>query len=222
MSESAEIWAPVESYEGLYEISDLGRIRSFHKNWRGRVLKAPPNMHGYRCVTLWRWPNSHKTAPLHQLVARAFIGPRPAGFHTRHMNGNKLDNAASNLAYGTGSENVLDSVRHGTQRQVRKTHCPKGHEYTPENVSRDRLGRRSCRTCHGAKDLFSIPKRDRTHCIAGHEFTAENTLIRPNGTRSCRTCRRERGRAWRKANPEQTKILQQRADHKRQGRYHQP
>lgn len=52
---------------------------------------------------------------VHQLVALAFIGPRPEGCTlVRHLNGNPLDNRVENLAWGTARDNVLDAIRHGT------------------------------------------------------------------------------------------------------------
>lgn len=87
---------------------------------------------------------------VHQLVAKAFIGPCPSGLEVRHLNGAYADNRATNLAYGSRSDNVLDSVRHGTYRNANaeKTHCVRGHEYTLENTYRPRgVGARRCRAC---------------------------------------------------------------------------
>lgn len=53
---------------------------------------------------------------IHSVVAEAFIGPRPTGMVVRHVDGNRYNNAASNLAYGTPNENVYDSVKHKTYK----------------------------------------------------------------------------------------------------------
>lgn len=68
------------------------------------------------------------------------------------MDGDRLNPALANLAYGTASENARDMRRHGTDPNLRKTHCPQGHEYTPENtyVTPKRPNARYCRTCHAA------------------------------------------------------------------------
>lgn len=86
---------------------------------------------------------------VHQLVAHVHIGPCPPGQDVRHLDGNPANNDASNLAYGTRSQNVLDSVAHGTHRSANadKTHCPRGHPYNEANTYIDPSGRRRCRTC---------------------------------------------------------------------------
>lgn len=90
---------------------------------------------------------------VHQLVAEAFIGPRPDGQEVRHLNGDPADNRVQNLAYGTRSQNVADAIRHGTYRNAiaeknaEKTHCPRGHEYDDSNTYLAPSGRRFCRAC---------------------------------------------------------------------------
>jgi len=86
---------------------------------------------------------------VHQLIAATFIGPCPSGQEVRHKNGIYHDNRASNLEYGTRSQNVLDSVIHGTYRNhnAEKTHCPRSHEYDAKNTYVDPRGRRRCRRC---------------------------------------------------------------------------
>lgn len=59
---------------------------------------------------------------VHRLVAAAFIGPRPSGLHINHVDGVKSNNAATNLAYVTPSENTLHSYRMGLQSQVGESH----------------------------------------------------------------------------------------------------
>jgi hypothetical protein len=90
-----------------------------------------------------------RRAYVHQLVAEAFIGPRPAGQEVRHLNGDPSDNRVENLAYGTRSQNVLDSVQHGTYRNNNreKGQCPQGHDYDTVNTYVDPRGRRRCRAC---------------------------------------------------------------------------
>jgi len=88
---------------------------------------------------------------IHRLVAAAFHGPRPDGQHIRHLDGNHLNNEASNLTYGTPSQNILDQVAHGRHNMASKTHCPSNHEYTRENTYVFSDGRRRCKTCHLAR-----------------------------------------------------------------------
>jgi hypothetical protein len=105
-----------------------------------------------------------------------------------------------------------ENVRRGTSlfaKNMAVTHCPKGHEYTPENT-RIRIGRsghenRSCKECNllqkrtGKINPLIAANAAKTHCPQGHEYTRENTIIDytvggRNGGRRCRTCRNEQQR----------------------------
>lgn len=81
--------------------SQKRKIQPFHHN---RYLCVGISKHG--CKT-------HSTVAVHRLVTDAFIGPKPQDAETRHLDGNPLNNAPSNLAYGTHGENVDDRRRHG-------------------------------------------------------------------------------------------------------------
>jgi hypothetical protein len=73
-----------------------------------------PDLNGrtYRAVGL-RVDNIRTRRTIHSLVLEAFVGPRPPGSVTRHLNGCPDDNRLENLAWGTHSENILDMDRHG-------------------------------------------------------------------------------------------------------------
>jgi hypothetical protein len=180
-----ERWLPVVGYEGLYEVSDFGRVRSLPRPGTqrgGRILKLPPNSGGYPVVSLSR-ANRHVTRPVHVLVAAAFLGPRPNGMQVCHNDGHRTNAVLANLRYDTPGGNSQDMIRHGTSRQRAKTHCPKGHEYTPENTCTDKLGRRSCLTCKRERELESsrayrqrhleeVRRRDRERKRAGRQVAA--------------------------------------------------
>jgi hypothetical protein len=112
------VWLPVPDYEGLYEVSDSGLVRSIaRRTTRGGVRAASlwGKRRAYLRVTLSK--DGHiRTAAVHSLVAAAFLGPRPADMEVRHIDGDSLNNRLSNLAYGTHAENGLDRRRHGTAR----------------------------------------------------------------------------------------------------------
>jgi len=140
----AEEWRPIIGFEGRYEVSSHGRVRSMARDSRtpkgevrhrsARLLaQRPTGEVGHLSVTLYK-DGVGVSRRVHREVARAFIGPVPDGMICRHLDGNPVNNHLPNLAYGTWSENNLDKVRHGTDHNARKTHCLRGHPYTPENT----------------------------------------------------------------------------------------
>ena len=121
-----ERWLPVVGYEELYEVSDLGRIRSLSRmagtrggpNTRcipGRVLK--PGFDGNYCHFTPCAEGIQRTAKIHATVLDAFVGVCPEGQECRHLDGNKRNNRLANLAWGTKKENAADALRHGTYRR---------------------------------------------------------------------------------------------------------
>ncbi len=143
-------WRPVVGHEDRYEVSSLGEIRNRRT---GRTLKPYlADKGGHLKVSLSK-PSVVRNAYVHRIVAIAHTGPPPIGMECRHLDGDPTNNSVANLAWGTRSQNVLDAVAHGTYRNANseKTHCPHGHEYTPENTYRPRgTGARRCRTCRKA------------------------------------------------------------------------
>lgn len=101
-----------------YEADADGGIWSVAHKWRGhRRRKMVPSLDigGYALVRL-TIDGKRTKHRVHHLVAMAFIGPRPTEQHEmRHLNGNRTDNRAENLRWGTCSENAQDRVRHGNQ-----------------------------------------------------------------------------------------------------------
>lgn len=109
-----ERWKPVPDYEGLYEVSSLGNVRSV-KGGRCRAVKPVPGKQNYLGVSLSK-ANKVVRVQVHKLVLLAFRGPRPAGLIARHRNGQNQDNKATNLRWGTVTQNNRDTVKHGRHR----------------------------------------------------------------------------------------------------------
>lgn len=150
---ASEDWRPVVGYEGTYLVSSLGRVLSApRRRTTGGVLKQKISKRGYPAVNLVL-KGKQATHEVHRLVAAAFLGPRPNGLEVRHFDGNPVNCQLGNLSYGTRSENNLDRLRHGTDPQARKTHCPQGHPYVGDNIRRipSRPTVRYCRACGEAR-----------------------------------------------------------------------
>lgn len=108
----------------------------------------------------------HTNRRTHNLVADAFFGPRPEGMQVQHLNGDAADCRASNLAWGTGSENTADTIRHGRHRNARKTACERaGHPFNTRNTRIDRDGTRHCRACR-AEDARTARAQKKGNVIA--------------------------------------------------------
>lgn len=146
-------WRPIPGYEGLYEVSSAGQIKrtgSGHGATPGRILRQRVHANGYLHVGLRDAQRCRRVVTVHSLVLSAFESPRPSGMEGRHLDGNRLNNDASNLRWGTHSENVRDSVNHGTHYSHRRTltTCPNGHTYTAADNTKNG---RSCHVCARAK-----------------------------------------------------------------------
>lgn len=113
-----EVWKPVVSWEGIYEVSTLGRIRRLldsPKTYVGKILK-PATDAGYQKVCLKQKPRV-QSIRVHRVVTLAFLGSPPSASHeVNHKDGDKSNNALDNLEYVTPLENVRHAERHGLSR----------------------------------------------------------------------------------------------------------
>lgn len=119
-----EIWKPIKGYEGLYEVSNLGRVKSLDKivncklkNKRnrlikGRILKSNPDKMGYLIVGLTK-NNKTETKRIHRLVAETFM---PV---VNHIDGNKENNNIENLEFCSQRYNVKEAFRNGLAKGKR-------------------------------------------------------------------------------------------------------
>lgn len=148
----SERWKPVAGYEGRYDVSDLGGLWSVKK---GRNMTPYLHSVGYLAVGLRDDAGGTTTTYLHRLVAAAFAPRQDDDTEVCHRDGDPLNNAATNLYWGTRADNMRDAVRHGTHHQSGKTHCKRGHEFTPENTQTNPSGHRRCRTCTRARQARS-------------------------------------------------------------------
>lgn len=157
-----EQWKAVVGYEGLYEVSNIGRVKSLRTD---KVLSPWKNKDGATdrlYVSLYKNRiRMHRT--VHSLLMEAFVGPRPEGHNVLHKDGNASNNVLHNLRYGTQSENIYDAVVHNTHPQAVKTECPRGHALESPNLIPSLLKRgcRTCLACNRAKSRKRYNKWDR-------------------------------------------------------------
>ena len=118
MADTTERWLPVPGYEGFYDISDLGNVRSIRHmtraGWRGgQLLRQFTDADGYCRVNLSRL-GVVRSVTVHTLVLRAFVGEPEPGQEGRHGPNGKRDNRLTELCWGTRLENAEDKRRDGT------------------------------------------------------------------------------------------------------------
>lgn len=108
-----EIWKDIKGYEGYYQISNFGNVKSlkFNHGTRSKLLK-PFDNEGYTRVKLFI-KNNGKRFLVHRLVAENFIpNPKNKPF-VNHIDGNKSNNFVENLEWVTSSENVVHAIQNG-------------------------------------------------------------------------------------------------------------
>jgi hypothetical protein len=137
-------------------VTRMQRGRAAPLRCKGRVLKPARSSSGYPILNLGRRAQQF----VHRLVLETFVGPRPAGHQAVHGDGDRYNNALTNLRWATRKENEADKRRHGTlllgARNPAWTgaRCGRGHTYTEANTRILPSGSRRCREC----------ERDRQRC----------------------------------------------------------
>lgn len=109
---NAEKWIPISGFNGIYEISDMGRIKSHRKHYgydeEGHILSNKNSKGDYlRAILRGEDGKRKRSASIHVLVYENFIGKIPKGYDVHHKNGNKQDNRLENLELLTKKEHVL-------------------------------------------------------------------------------------------------------------------
>lgn len=170
MNKDIELWKEIPGYEGYYEASSHGNVRSQMRTITPKTgssyIIGPKAMtqtsthDGYKTVRLSRNGIS-KNLRVNRLVLLAFIGCPNDGEESCHSNGDRSDNRLDNLRWGSRSANAKDRVAHGNQRNIHASHCPYGHEYAEWNMveAAKRQGRRACVACARARAAVQNARR---------------------------------------------------------------
>lgn len=127
------MWKEIPGWDGFYEVNEDGRVRSVERDVQlvnrfgkpevrrisGKELKLNVLKNGYLMVNFTAPGGVREYRYVHHLVAEAFIGPKPDGMEVCHNDGVRANNKASNLRYGSRSENANDRKIHGTMNPKR-------------------------------------------------------------------------------------------------------
>jgi hypothetical protein len=114
-----EIWVEIKNYEGLYEASNLGRVR----NADGLILKQHINTHGYLQCNLSK-NNVKKAFRIHRIIADSFIPNPKRKEQVNHLDGVKTNNYVNNLEWCTRIENMRHANENGLINKVKKLSHP--------------------------------------------------------------------------------------------------
>lgn len=182
-----EIWHAIPDYEGFYEASSLGRIRSLDRvvhdhagkprRRNGQILRQFTQNARYLVVSLRRDGRKHDFL-VHRVVLAAFAGPCPPGMECCHNDGNRMNNRVENLRWDTRKANHFDKRAHGTAQ--RSTHCPRGHALVEPNLVLSALKNdaRECLACsRGAAFIRNAERDGRPHGTLAQESDRYHHLV---------------------------------------------
>lgn len=122
-----EIWKDVPNYEGIYQVSNLGRIKSLYftsniykkKFYKEKILKPKKGKDNSLRIELWK-DKKHKTVLLHRLIATTFMENLiDTNMTVNHKNGNRLDNRVENLEWLSRTDNIRYGFQNGQYPQAR-------------------------------------------------------------------------------------------------------
>ena len=151
------IWRDIPGYEGKYQVSNTGQVRSLNYNHTGKtkILKQGTTIHGYKQVILYK-DGKHKRYSVHRLVAQAFI-PNPNNLpQVNHKDENKTNNVAWNLEWMSHKDNC----NYGT-RNKRRSEAMKGQKRTKaakRKMSTARKGKYKGKNSPNAKPILMFTK----------------------------------------------------------------
>jgi hypothetical protein len=166
LNNSPEIWKAVPGFEGHYDVSNQGRIRSYWRrigkgigNGTEAVLDGQPQKilkpvlsRGYHLVNLYKEGTLYQSA-VHKLVLETFVGPCPPGMEGCHNNGKPKNNCLYNLRWDFPINNSLDRIKHGTSGKGEKNAHAK---LTEDQVNQIRKMSSHGHTQEQLGDLFSV------------------------------------------------------------------
>lgn len=166
---SAELWKPVLGFEGRYEVSSEGRVRSLPRTsgrgarHQGKFLSHGLAGRGYPFVQI----GHGNTRYIHILMLEAFVGPRPAGMQGCHENDVPTDNRLDNLRWDTRKANAADALKNGRRARGEKQGSSR---FTEVDVERMRDMRRCGATLSLIGAQFGLNSAGVSQIVSGRRW----------------------------------------------------
>lgn len=149
-----EVWKDIKDYEGLYQVSNTGKVKSIRTN--GKLLKLHEDKGGYLIAYLYK-KSKYKCFKIHRLVANAFIPNQEEKRTVNHIDGNKKNNSVNNLEWATHSENIIHANKTGL-----RTVTEAQRKAASEN------GKKTCELNRPKKAVFCISNGTKIYYESAH------------------------------------------------------
>lgn len=175
MDNIIEIWKPILNYEGMYQISNKGRVRSCDRYVKGgkfrigKIRKQSTTPKGYKRVTISKDGES-KNFMVHRLVAEAFIQNPDNKPQVNHIDGDKANNKANNLEWCTNGENQIHAWKCGLNKGAKG--LLKGGNHPGAKTIRCLTTDEIFECIRSASKIYGIDRSDISRCCKGKAKSA--------------------------------------------------
>ena len=205
MTNNEEIWKPVVGYEGLYEVSNFGRIKAplkivrsgrMMRKYQERIITQQHNKLGYLCVVLYK-DGKGKRYLVHRLVMLAFVPNTENKPHIDHINTIKDDNRLENLRWATPKENANNEL---TVEYMKSAHSKESYKRGQETKRKNGVRNAPVKVYQYSKEglliaeypsanaagaLLGIPRKNISRAINDHTLSAGGYMWRTDGIPQC-------------------------------------
>lgn len=181
-----EIWKDIKGYEGIYQVSNLGRIKSLartikyqntERKVKEKIRKTFIGKQGYEKVELSKY-GINKKYNVHTIVAKTFLDKKCEKLEVNHINGIKTDNRVANLEWCTRSENELHAYRTGLakntkkQRETAREYCKNNKTKIIVQLDLNFNFIKEWKSAKEVEEVLGISRKNISQCVTGRNKSA--------------------------------------------------